>query len=180
MSDLILFLVLLTLGYVFGQWNERRHFASIRRREKAYAKVLAFATRYPPDIATAQDYLLVTGSVVVGSDYFKQVVAGLKTLFGGRLTSYELLLDRARREAMLRMRGKLLAAPPGKAVRPTADRARESLFNILENGRVVMEGDAASLRENEDVKEFYLGLSSSGRKNFRDIKHYRRRKRWLG
>ncbi|MDA0997702.1 MAG: ABC transporter ATP-binding protein [Proteobacteria bacterium] len=51
---------------------------------------------------------------------------------------------------------------------------------ILENGRVVMEGDAASLRENEDVKEFYLGLSSSGRKNFRDIKHYRRRKRWLG
>ncbi len=51
---------------------------------------------------------------------------------------------------------------------------------ILENGRVVMEGDAAQLRENEDVKEFYLGLSTSGRKSFRDVKHYRRRKRWLG
>jgi len=50
---------------------------------------------------------------------------------------------------------------------------------ILENGRVVMDGDAASLRENEDVKEFYLGLSSGGRKSFRDVKHYRRRKRWL-
>jgi branched-chain amino acid transport system ATP-binding protein len=50
---------------------------------------------------------------------------------------------------------------------------------ILENGRVVMEGEAASLRDNEDVKEFYLGLSSQGRKSFRDIKHYRRRKRWL-
>ncbi len=50
---------------------------------------------------------------------------------------------------------------------------------ILENGRVVMDGLAASLRENEDVKEFYLGLSSSGRRNFRDVKHYRRRKRWL-
>ncbi len=50
---------------------------------------------------------------------------------------------------------------------------------ILENGRVVMEGLAADLRSNEDVKEFYLGLSSSGRKSFRDVKHYRRRKRWL-
>ena len=50
---------------------------------------------------------------------------------------------------------------------------------ILENGRVVMDGEAASLRENEDVKEFYLGLSRGGRKSFRDVKHYRRRKRWL-
>ena len=50
---------------------------------------------------------------------------------------------------------------------------------ILETGRVVMDGDAKSLRENEDVKEFYLGLSSGQRKNFRDVKHYRRRKRWL-
>lgn len=50
---------------------------------------------------------------------------------------------------------------------------------ILENGRVVMDGDAKSLAENEDVKEFYLGLSSGGRKSFRDVKHYRRRKRWL-
>jgi branched-chain amino acid transport system ATP-binding protein len=50
---------------------------------------------------------------------------------------------------------------------------------ILENGRVVMEGQAAELRNNEDVKEFYLGLSSSGRKSFREVKHYRRRKRWL-
>ncbi|NWG32081.1 MAG: ABC transporter ATP-binding protein [Rhodocyclaceae bacterium] len=50
---------------------------------------------------------------------------------------------------------------------------------ILENGRVVMEGEAAELRDNEDVKEFYLGLSSSGRKSFREVKHYRRRKRWL-
>ncbi|MBL0353780.1 MAG: ABC transporter ATP-binding protein [Dechloromonas sp.] len=50
---------------------------------------------------------------------------------------------------------------------------------ILENGRVVMEGDAEDLRTNEDVKEFYLGLSSTGRKSFKDVKHYRRRKRWL-
>ena len=50
---------------------------------------------------------------------------------------------------------------------------------ILENGRVVMEGTAESMRDNEDVKEFYLGISGEGRKSFKDIKQYRRRKRWL-
>ncbi|MGZ8395897.1 MAG: ABC transporter ATP-binding protein [Rhodoplanes sp.] len=50
---------------------------------------------------------------------------------------------------------------------------------ILENGRVVMDGDAQALRENEDVKEFYLGISEGRRKSFRDGKHYKRRKRWL-
>ncbi len=50
---------------------------------------------------------------------------------------------------------------------------------ILENGRVVMDGAANDLARNEDVKEFYLGLSTAGRKSFKDVKHYRRRKRWL-
>ena len=50
---------------------------------------------------------------------------------------------------------------------------------ILENGRVVMDGVAKDLRENEDVKEFYLGVGGEGRKSFRDVKHYKRRKRWL-
>jgi branched-chain amino acid transport system ATP-binding protein len=50
---------------------------------------------------------------------------------------------------------------------------------ILETGRVVMDGAAHELKQNEDVKEFYLGLSTAGRKSFREVKHYRRRKRWL-
>ena len=50
---------------------------------------------------------------------------------------------------------------------------------ILENGRVVLDGEAETLRNNEDVKEFYLGLSGGGRRRYSDIKHYRRRKRWL-
>jgi branched-chain amino acid transport system ATP-binding protein len=50
---------------------------------------------------------------------------------------------------------------------------------ILENGRVVMDGQAKALRENEDVKEFYLGMAEGKRKSFRDVKHYKRRKRWL-
>ena len=50
---------------------------------------------------------------------------------------------------------------------------------ILESGRVVLDGEAAALRENEDVKEFYLGVAGEGRKSFKDVKHYKRRKRWL-
>jgi branched-chain amino acid transport system ATP-binding protein len=51
---------------------------------------------------------------------------------------------------------------------------------VMENGRIVLDGEAKMLRENEDVKEFYLGLSGVGqRRSYRDVKHYRRRKRWL-
>src|SRR5688572_8141993 len=100
----IVFLVLLALGYFIGRWKERAHYVSIRKREKEYAHILAFAVRYPPDVVTPQECRLVTGSVVISSDYFKQFVAGLRTLIGGRLSSYESLLDRARREAMLRMK----------------------------------------------------------------------------
>jgi branched-chain amino acid transport system ATP-binding protein len=50
---------------------------------------------------------------------------------------------------------------------------------ILENGRIVLDGEASALRENADVKEFYLGVSGSDRRSFREVKHYKRRKRWL-
>jgi uncharacterized protein YbjQ (UPF0145 family) len=100
----IVFLALLALGYFVGRWLEHAHYASIREREAKLADILAFAVRYPPDVVTPQDCRLVSGSVVVSSDYFKQFVAGLRTLIGGRLSSYESLLDRARREAVLRMK----------------------------------------------------------------------------
>ncbi len=102
--DWIIFLVLLALGYGVGRWNERRHYVSIRERERRHRDVLAFAARFPPDPVTPQHCRLVTGSVVVSSDYFKQFVAGLRSLIGGRMSMYETLLDRARREAVLRMK----------------------------------------------------------------------------
>ena len=49
----------------------------------------------------------------------------------------------------------------------------------MENGRIVLDDTVDKLKENEDVKEFYLGLSTEGKKSFRDVKHYKRRKRWL-
>ena len=103
-ADLVIFLALLSAGYVFGRWNERRHFASIREREQALRELLVFSERFPPPQTAPVDCTLVAGSCVVAFDYFKTFVAGLRNLFGGRVTSYETLLDRARREALLRMK----------------------------------------------------------------------------
>lgn len=103
MYSLILFLVLLSLGYFIGQIAERRHYRSILEREERLNSLPAIASRHPP---TEPHYhqALVTGSTVVSVDYFKRFLAALRNLFGGRVTSYESLLDRARRESLLRMK----------------------------------------------------------------------------
>lgn len=104
MVNLLIFLGLLLLGYVFGQWAEHRHFKSIIQREQEFADVLCFSERFPPDQSSITGVELVVGSVVVSIDYFKRVSAGLRMLFGGRVVAYESLLERARREAILRMK----------------------------------------------------------------------------
>lgn len=101
---LFIFLFLLALGFFSGRLLEQRHYRSIRAREKQLANVAAFAIRFPPNLVDQQECRLVTGAVVVSSDYFKQFVAGLRNLVGGRFHGYETLLDRARREAVLRMK----------------------------------------------------------------------------
>jgi len=103
MADLIIFLALLASGYTVGRIAERRHYRSIVAREKDMANVMVFTNRFPP-LTQRASQALVTGSVVVSEDYFKRVVSGLQSLFGGRLRAYESLLDRARREAVLRMK----------------------------------------------------------------------------
>ena len=102
--DLIVFAILFVVGYFAGRWNERRHYASIREREEQLAGVLIFSNRFPPASTTRVDCGLVAGSVVISEDFFKGVVAGLYSIVGGRIRSYESLLDRARREAVLRMK----------------------------------------------------------------------------
>ena len=103
MYDLILFLILLVLGYVFGQLAEKRHFRSIIKREAELRDVLCFTERNVPEMGHI-DSVLVCGSVVISIDFFKKFVAGLRDLVGGRVSSYESLLERARREALLRMK----------------------------------------------------------------------------
>lgn len=115
--DLIVFLVLLFLGYVFGRTAETRHYRSIREREKALrGKVMLIQTRFPPSGLGAHDSELVMGSVVISVDYFKRFLAGLRNLFGGRVKSYESLLDRARREAVLRMQASADALGADKVI----------------------------------------------------------------
>ncbi|MCB4358371.1 YbjQ family protein [Quatrionicoccus australiensis] len=103
MYDLIFFLILLGCGYVFGQLAEKRHFRSIIAREAELQDLLCFSERNIPAAHTG-DAALVCGSVVISIDYFKRFVAGLRNFIGGRVSSYESLLERARREAMLRMK----------------------------------------------------------------------------
>jgi uncharacterized protein YbjQ (UPF0145 family) len=98
-----LVVLLLLLGYVFGQLAESRHLKSLVRRELAANSLPAIASRFPPEDDNYSQHL-VTGSVVVASDYFKTFTAGLINIFGGRVTPFEGLLDRARREALLRMK----------------------------------------------------------------------------
>ena len=114
MTDILVVCVLLALGYGFGTLAERRHYASIRTREEELSPVMIFAARFPPDPERPRESRLVSGQVVISVDYFKAFVAGLRSLVGGRVTSYEGLLDRARREAILRMKQDALDLAPCK------------------------------------------------------------------
>ena len=118
MVDLIIFVSLLTLGYFFGRAAEQRHFRSIREREAELTDILAFSERLLPPGSDDAQVQLVSGSVVVSIDYFKRVAAGLRGLLGGRVTAYESLLERARREAIIRMK---LAA---------RERGAQAVFNV--------------------------------------------------
>ena len=98
-----IFVGLLMLGYLFGSLAEKRHFKRIREREAQSSDLPVIASRYPPEDRRYHQQL-VSGNVVISSDYFKTFLAGLINIFGGRVTAYESMLDRARRESVLRMK----------------------------------------------------------------------------
>ncbi len=97
-------LVLLVVAYFTGTVFERRHYASIRERELRWRSLPAITFRSLPPGWQATECALITGSVVISVDYFKRFLSGLRMLFGGRVKAYETLLDRARREALLRLK----------------------------------------------------------------------------
>ena len=96
-------LLLLIATYLIGNSIEKRHFREIEEREKALKGYPVTTFALVPPKWKATDTGLVSGSVVISLDYFKRVIAGLRGIFGGRIRTYEPLLDRARREALLRM-----------------------------------------------------------------------------
>lgn len=105
MEALLLWLALVVIGYVFGRRAESRHYRSIQQRERALLGLPATNARVPVGApAPVVRAELVQGSVVISFDFFKRVAAGLRGVIGGRVHAYETLVDRARREAVLRMK----------------------------------------------------------------------------
>jgi uncharacterized protein YbjQ (UPF0145 family) len=97
-------LLLLIIGFVVGRAAEKKHYRSIIERERKYAVLPATSLKRVAFPAPVAEAFLVTGSAVISVDYFKRFIAALRNLIGGRVTSYESLIDRARREAVLRMK----------------------------------------------------------------------------
>lgn len=96
-------LLLAFAGLIVGTILERRHFASIRAREALFAHCPAITSKQWDESRTVADSAIVSATTVVSLDYFKRFLANLRNLFGGRVRSYETLMDRAKREAILRL-----------------------------------------------------------------------------
>ncbi|MBL4853448.1 MAG: heavy metal-binding domain-containing protein [Robiginitomaculum sp.] len=107
MAGLFTFLVLVGLGFFFGRMNEAKHFRSLNAREDELAHITMSNTKQIPDGMTGSAF--VHGNVVVSIDYFKRIGAALRGLVGGRMETYTTLLERARREAVLRMKAEAQA-----------------------------------------------------------------------
>lgn len=104
-----IFLFLIGLGYFAGSAAERKHFVSIEERERAYKDLETMTLkRIPANRPEVESAVLVTGNAVIAVDYFKVFVAALRNIFGGRVSAYESLVDRARREATLRLKEQAL------------------------------------------------------------------------
>ena len=100
----VLFVILLLiLAFFTGGFAERRHYKSIIRREDELGDIVVVCAKTLPPMDPAPRTTLVRGNVVISIDYFKRFLARLRMIFGGRIHTYESLMDRARREAILRM-----------------------------------------------------------------------------
>ena len=104
MSGLFLTILPLVVTFLLGRHIEQKHYASIRERERNLQELIAINFEQTPADWQIERSELVMGTVVISLDYFKRFVANLRGIFGGRIRVYEPLLDRARREAILRMK----------------------------------------------------------------------------
>ncbi len=134
-----IFVWLVLTGYVAGTYNERRHYRSIRRREKELKDVLAFAVRTLPAGRPYESARLVTGSAVISVDYFKSILAALRKVIGGRVDAYESLVERARREAILRMKAH------------AAEEGADMIFNVKLETTRVFQGERSAAQSVESL-----------------------------
>jgi len=102
--QIVLFLVLLAVGVFAGRANERKHYRELQKAEDDLRDIAVSNGSAPGEAGTFTGGKLVVGSVVIAEDFFKRVTASLKSLVGGNLRGYETLLERGRREAIVRMK----------------------------------------------------------------------------
>ena len=124
---------LLLLGYGVGRLAEARHYRSILRREDEFGNLIIVPCKTVPESVPASKTALVMGNVVVSVDYFKRFVAHLRMIFGGRVHTYESLLDRGRREALLRMQAQ------------AAERGASMIFNTRFETSSISKGERKSV-----------------------------------
>ena len=108
--QLILPWMLILLAMLTGTLLEKAHFKRIHQREKAFSGLPSLSTRKIPENRPISEASLVMGGVVVSIDYFKRFLASLRNIFGGEVKSYGSLIDRGRREAILRMKEQCIEA----------------------------------------------------------------------
>ncbi|MEE8272175.1 MAG: heavy metal-binding domain-containing protein [Alphaproteobacteria bacterium] len=152
--ELIVAAALLALGFGVGSAREARHYHSIRRREAELEWLPVMSTPLDGDGEPPPRTALVGGSVVISVDYFKRFLAAIRMLIGGRVGAYESLVDRARREALLRMRAQArdLGATSVMNVRmETASiskggRGRVGSVEVVAYGTAVIPQSVASVR----------------------------------
>ncbi len=103
MGGIVSFIILMLIGFFFGRANEARHFNRLQREEAELSYITTVnLKKLPKDLEPGG--VVVSGNVVIAVDYFKKIAAALRMIIGGRLKSYESLLERARREAIIRMK----------------------------------------------------------------------------
>lgn len=107
--EVLIPLFLLGLGYGAGRLAESRHYKSIIAREQEFGDIVVVTSKTVPRAVNISNSQLVMGSAVISIDYFKRFLAQIRMSFGGRVHTYESLIDRARREALLRMQEKARA-----------------------------------------------------------------------
>ena len=104
--DILFILILVIVGYITGRSFELAHYSKIRQREKKLQSIPIIVSRWQDSVESDETGHLFDGSVVISSDYFKSFISHLRLMLGGRMREFEPLLDRARREAILRMKEK--------------------------------------------------------------------------
>ena len=105
MFDLLYFIILVALGYFIGTMIEKKHYRIIEQKEKEFLNLPAVTSKnLLDDNAVIENVKMVYGNIVVSTDYFKMILAGLRNMIGGEVSAFETLLDRGRREAILRLK----------------------------------------------------------------------------